>query len=176
MKTLKKLFIILLALGFVFSFASCKKDADDGNNNGGTEQQGGGGNEQGGGDNNGGNGGGGSTTATDLAPFAGTTWESDVEGSENPITFKADGTVESEAYCVAMEGVTYKYTVTKDGDKCIAIVESYMDGVIGTKVLKFVIPSADATSGAELYTSSPLGADGFSDEKANPNFDYVKKA
>ncbi|MBO4857715.1 MAG: hypothetical protein J5527_04290 [Treponema sp.] len=55
MKTLKKLFIILLALGFVFSFASCKKDAEDGNNNGGTEQQGGGGNEQGGG--------GGATTA-----------------------------------------------------------------------------------------------------------------
>ena len=59
MKTLKKLFIILLALGFVFSFASCKKDADDGNNNGGTEQQGGGGN--GGGNEQGG--GGGATTA-----------------------------------------------------------------------------------------------------------------
>ena len=166
MKTLKKLFIILLALGFVFSFASCQKDADGDTN---TEQTGGG-------DNNGGNGGGGSSTATDLAPFAGTTWESDVEGSENPITFKADGTVESEAYCAVIDGVTYKYTVTKDGDKCIAIVESYMDGVAPAKVLKFVIPSADATSGAELYTSSPLGADGFSDEKANPNFDYVKKA
>ena len=59
MKTLKKLFIILLAFGFVFSFASCKKDADDGNNNGGTEQQGGGGN--GGGNEQGG--GGGATTA-----------------------------------------------------------------------------------------------------------------
>lgn len=171
MKTLKKLFIILLALGFVFSFASCKKDADDGNNNGGTEQQGGGGN--GGGNEQGGGGG---AAADALAPFAGTTWEANVEGAENPITFKADGTVESEAYCVAMDGITYKYTVTKDGDKCIAIVESYMDGVASAKVLKFVIPSADATSGAELYTSSPLGADGFSDEKANPNFDYVKKA
>ena len=164
MKTLKKLFIILLALGFVFSFASCKKDAEDGNN---TEQGGNGG--------NGGNGGGGAA-ADALAPFAGTTWEANVEGAENPITFKADGTVESEAYCVAMDGITYKYTVTKDGDKCIAIVESYMDGVASAKVLKFVIPSADATSGAELYTSSPLGADGFSDEKANTNFDYVKKA
>ena len=163
MKTLKKLFIILLALGFVFSFASCKKDADDSANKGGTEQQGGG------------NGGGGAA-ADALAPFAGTTWEANVEGAENPITFKADGTVESEAYCVAMDGITYKYTVTKDGDKCIAIVESYMDGVASAKVLKFVIPSADATSGAELYTSSPLGADGFSDEKANTNFDYVKKA
>ena len=164
MKTLKKLFIILLALGCVFSLASCKKDADDGNNNGGTEQQGGGGN------------GGGGAAADSLAPFAGTTWQSNVEGAENPITFKADGTVESEAFCIVMDGVTYKYTVTKDGDKCIAIVESYMDGVASAKVLKFVIPSADATSGAELYTSSPLGADGFSDEKANTNFDYVKKA
>ena len=38
-KTLKKLFVVLLALGFVASFASCKKDADPETNSGRSDTQ-----------------------------------------------------------------------------------------------------------------------------------------
>jgi hypothetical protein len=51
-KTLKKLFIVLLALGFVASFSSCKKDADGTNGDDNNTQQNG--DNNGTGDNNGG--------------------------------------------------------------------------------------------------------------------------
>ena len=61
-KTLKKLFIVLLALGFVVGFASCKKATGDNNN---TEQDGNSDTTQQGGDNNGGDNNGGDNNGGD---------------------------------------------------------------------------------------------------------------
>ena len=144
MKTLKKLFIILLALGFVFSFASCKKDADDGNNNGGTEQQGGGGN--GGGNEQGG--GGGATTAAaawysyEATLTDGSAW---LFGADGKLTGKKNTSGET----VAVE----------DGDQSLADLAFIAFTINGTVWTKLIMAGTDMwdESMAEYCTVNASG-------------------
>ena len=123
---MKKLRILVLAMlsCALLSFVAC-------NNNAGSD------------DNGGGSSGGGSAS---LAPFAGTTW---VDAENNPvITFGADGTPSSTTLLAAVDGITYQYTVTTDGDSKIAIVQAYMDGVAAYDpgLLKVVLANESATT------------------------------
>lgn len=144
MKTLKKLFIILLALGFVFSFASCKKDAEDGNNNGGTEQQGGGGN--GGGNEQGG--GGGATTAAaawysyEATLTDGSAW---LFGADGKLTGKKNTSGET----VAVE----------DGDQSLADLAFIAFTINGTVWTKLIMAGTDMwdESMAEYCTVNASG-------------------
>lgn len=151
-KTLKKLFVVLLALGFVVGFASCKKDVEDEAKNGNSDQtqqtntddSGNGGDQQSG--DNGGQSGdnGGSSGDNGGSADAAAAWYS------YEITLK-DGTV----YSVGADG---KITGKKNADGETADFDDLDQNVVDLAFIKMNFTSAVWTefyaAGTDMWVES----------------------
>lgn len=122
-KTLKKLFIVLLALGFVASFSSCKKDADGTNGDDNNTQQNG--------DNNGTNQGGDNNGGSTAAAGAWYSYEATLTDGSAWL-FGADGKLTGK------KNTAGETVAVEDGDQALAdlaFIAFTMNDTVWTKLI-----------------------------------------